>query len=580
MGEVRLCKDGRIGRDVAMKVILPDHRADTQLRARFLREARVQGQLEHPSIVPVYDLGVDEQGGMYFTMKCLRGMTLAQILTRLREGDPEVTRQFSRRKLLTNFSSVCLTIDFAHSRGVLHRDLKPSNVMLGDFGEVYVLDWGIAKLRAEDQKRARPVVLDESSDDIQTAAGKALGTFGYMSPEQVLGKIGELDARTDVYALGTILFEILTLEPLHPRTTWTAMLSSTLKDGAARTSIRRPDLDVPPELEAICVKATMVTPENRYASARELHEAVERFLDGDRDLELRRHMVVDHARAATEAAARALDGGDNAEAARREALHNVGRTLALDPGNRTAMRALGQVISATPKKFPKEVTEELARSTALRYRLQLEDGIRLDLALALVIAPVAFWMGILDVGLLVFALASVLISILFKLAGIKRRTTVRWQFFAYGAYVFNIIGVSAIGRGFGPLFVIPTLIAICTFMHCGSHHRGYRATVLITGALTILAPVFCEVLGILPRSYVFQDGAMTILPNSIIFTEQPTIISLTVANLFAVLAPGLMMGKFQRLLREAERQSMLQAWHLRQLVPDEARAAVTKAKVA
>ncbi len=149
MGEVFLCKDTRIGRDVAKKVLLPNHRHDATLRARFLRETRIQGQLEHPSIVPVYDLGLDDDGSTYFTMKCLRGMTLKQVLRGLRDEDAEIVRKYNRRRLLTAFSSVCLTIDFAHSRGVLHRDLKPSNVMLGNYGEVYVLDWGIAKLKEE-----------------------------------------------------------------------------------------------------------------------------------------------------------------------------------------------------------------------------------------------------------------------------------------------------------------------------------------------------------------------------------------------------------------------------------------------
>jgi eukaryotic-like serine/threonine-protein kinase len=577
MGEVHLCKDARIGRDVAMKVILPDHRADAQLRARFLREARVQGQLEHPSIVPVYDLGVDDNGGMFFTMKCLRGLTLAEILCSLRQGDPEVTRHFSRRKLLTTFSSVCLTIDFAHSRGVLHRDLKPSNVMLGDFGEVYVLDWGIAKLKSGGQEPARSVVLDEASEEIQTAAGKALGTFGYMSPEQVLGKIVELDARTDIYALGAILFEILTLSPLHPRTTWNAMLTSTLKGGPARPSIRAPESDVPPELEQICIKATMVDPKDRYPSARELHEAVERFLDGDRDIELRRQMVAEHARVAREAASRAVAGGDDAEDARRTALCNVGRTLALDPKNRTAMRALGKVIAAAPAKMPREVTDEIDRGVMARYRLLFQEGIRFDLIGALLLGPLSWWMGIRDATLLIGAVACILISMLFKVAGVRRRTTSGWASYVGGAFLFNIIGVLAVSRGFGPFFLTPALLAVITFAYCMSHNTRYRIMVLATAVLSLLGPMIGELAGLIPRSYAFQGGVMIILPQAVSLPEGPTLFALTVANLFMIVAPGLIMGKLQRAIRDAEKRSSLQAWHLQQLVPGEARAPVSQA---
>src|SRR5262249_3860960 len=142
MGVVHLCSDRRIGREIALKLA-----REGGLAARFLREARVQGRLEHPAVVPVYDLGRAPDGKLYFTMKPVRRRNVGDILERQRRGDAEAREQYTRRKLLTAFVNVCLAVDFAHSRGVLHRDLKPANVMLGDFGEVYVLDWGLARIQ-------------------------------------------------------------------------------------------------------------------------------------------------------------------------------------------------------------------------------------------------------------------------------------------------------------------------------------------------------------------------------------------------------------------------------------------------
>src|SRR5580700_1007154 len=192
MGEVHLCRDRRIGREVALKVIRSEHGARADLRKRFLREVRVQGQLEHPSVVPVYDLGRDPDRKSYFTMKRVRGQTMEQILSALRRGEPEAVRQNTRFKLLTAFGTACLAVHFAHTRGVLHRDLKPGNVMLGDFGEVYVLDWGLAKvtdgtdasetdgapssgLQADPAPRAEGL-------PVLTATGVLMGTPGFMAP--------------------------------------------------------------------------------------------------------------------------------------------------------------------------------------------------------------------------------------------------------------------------------------------------------------------------------------------------------------------------------------------------------------
>lgn len=569
MGEVHLCKDARVGREVALKVILPHAQSDAQARARFIREARVQGQLEHPAIVPVYDLGIDPGGSIFFTMKYLRGMTLAQIIRALSHNDREAVQHFTRRRLLSAFASACLAVDFAHSRGVVHRDLKPSNIMLGHFGEVYVLDWGIAKLK---EAESDAPVDDSLEDDVQTAADKILGTFGYLAPEQALGNRTGLDKRSDVYSLGAILFELLALEPLHPKSTWTTMLQSTLIGANAQASVRAPDKDVPPELDAICVKATMLDPRDRYASARDLHDAVERFLDGDRNVEVRGQMALRYAHAAEEAAKRAVAGGPGSEDARREALREVARALALDPTNAEAMRALGRIVTEPPSSVPGEVEEEMAAATSSRRKLQLREGVRANLLGTALLLPFGFWMGVRSSFVLG---ATVLLSL--AAAGVQgwaakvegERPT---HGLVYVAYLLNVAALLFIGRVFGPLFFMPMLLAILTFAFCMSEKSRYRWAVIATGVLAILASVALELIGALPPSYIFNDGGITILPNAAMLPKVPTIIALLVASVFFVVAPGAILGRLLESLKDAEKRSLMHVWHLRQLLPEKARA--------
>ncbi len=218
MGIVYRARDDRLERDVAIKVIRRDRIDENSAMARFLEEAQIAGQLQHPGIVPIYETGLDERDRPFFVMKLVKGETLTDVLKRRRTVEENLGH------LIQIFSSLCQTISFAHARGVIHRDLKPSNIMIGAFGEVQVLDWGFAKLiknpnQSTPNKQPRNQnslrTIRSSSGSSESMSGSVLGTPGYMSPEQARGEIDEIDERCDVFALGGILCEILTGAPPH-----------------------------------------------------------------------------------------------------------------------------------------------------------------------------------------------------------------------------------------------------------------------------------------------------------------------------------------------------------------------------
>lgn len=214
MGAVYRARQMDLDREVALKLLTPQAGEDPEFAARFAREAKVLGRLAHPNIVPVYGIGVSEDGLPFYSMKLVKGRTLQEILTALRAGDAGTLRTHPLGALLTIFRKVCDAVAFAHSQDIIHRDLKPANVMVGEFGEVLVMDWGLAKVSGAQRNPTDPTDQSELMNAPGTTlAGAVLGTPHYMSPEQARGETETLDARADIYALGGILYAILTLRP-------------------------------------------------------------------------------------------------------------------------------------------------------------------------------------------------------------------------------------------------------------------------------------------------------------------------------------------------------------------------------
>jgi serine/threonine-protein kinase len=280
IGRVWLARDSSLGREVALKELRPD-RADPGFWDRFVREAQVTGQLEHPGIVPVYEVGrrpADNQP--FYTMRFVRGRTLGDAIAAYHERRKRgQAGRLDLRELLGAFVQVCQAVAYAHSRGVLHRDLKPHNVALGDYGEVMVLDWGLAKVNAEAEpigkgRVAQTVVLETEQD--ATQAGEALGTPQYMAPEQADGRPDLMDARTDVYGLGAILYQLLTGEPPFDGDETPRILDKVRHDPPRRPS--EVAVGASRALEAVCLKALAKKSEDRYPSAQALAAEVQRWM--------------------------------------------------------------------------------------------------------------------------------------------------------------------------------------------------------------------------------------------------------------------------------------------------------------
>jgi serine/threonine-protein kinase len=285
MGEVHVARDIALLRKVAFKRMLPEAARSPQIAARFFSEVQVTSQLDHPNVVPIYGLEVSGDGALGYSMKLVQGTTLASLIdearkqaTRDLQGEPE---RLAER--LEVFLKICDAMAYAHEKRVLHRDLKPENVMVGRYHDVYVMDWGICRVMGEpeDAEEAKQAVVVSTGSEQATRYGALIGTPAYMSPEQAEGRNSELDGRSDLYTLGLILHEVVSLRIAVPAATLQACLARAA--AGERDPLRhfQPRLHIARELGAIIAKACAKKPADRYAGVAEFAEDLRRYLRGD-----------------------------------------------------------------------------------------------------------------------------------------------------------------------------------------------------------------------------------------------------------------------------------------------------------
>lgn len=557
MGDVVLVEDGVIGRRVALKKLKPDATAaDPSLRSRFARESRVQARLEHPAIVPVYDIGAEDDGSLFFTMKRVRGKPLSEILRALARADAATVAQYPRRRLLGAFGQLCLAVHYAHEHGVVHRDIKPSNVMLGDYGEVYLLDWGVAKLIGETEEPTSGVL---GGGEAQTQLGDVVGTVGYMSPEQARGGSAHVGPAADVYSLGCMLFEILTLQPVLARDVPTKRgLRMTVEGVLARPSVRVPEARVPAELDELCARATARDPDERPATARALHDAVEAFLDGDRNLELRRELSRQHTSIAAPAAANADQGS---------ALRSLGQALAFDPKNRVALQSLVTLLRNPPEAMPPEVVRAREEeSTLLLSRAGVVGAAAYSFALFATIF--LHTQHVVDPRSLV-AMEAAWGSASIAGLVVARRPT-------YPALlVMFVLGtmcvVWALRSVMGPFAVVPGMLALHGVLYSLSRLRQVRWFVLGVVCVAWTFCVFGESLGLIPLTTEFVQGGLVVRSPLVELTPGFARGFLYFTVLAVIAVPSVVAGLVRAAQASADDRTRVMMWQLQQLLPDEAR---------
>ncbi len=469
-------------------------------------------------------------------MKRLSGVTLHALLD---------AGAAASQKLLRAFVDVCHAVDFAHARSVIHRDIKPANIMLGDYGEVYVLDWGVARM-ADDPDDERTSLTESLVG--HTQAGAILGTPGYMSPEQLLGE--RVEVSTDVYALGSILFEILAGVPAHPR--GRAALQSTLDDRAGSPRERVPERGIAPELDRICLQAMSKEPASR-PTARELADAVQRYLDGDRD-EARRRELADESLAQARAA---MDAKDSSRA-----MAAAGRALALDPKSPGAAALVTQLMLEPPATLPAGLVGRIHRAD---LDIIARQGRLAAMAMLGYIAciPFAIAAGVKEWGILIAAATLVVVVIVGA-----RWTTTRGMFHIMWAVFGNAAMIGLISRMTSPFMLVPGVagaiaVSMMTFPTLVKH--PFRVIGPMLGAF--LVPFVLEVVGVFDRTWSIGPSGLVIHPTALRFEDDWAIVFIVFANIALVLVMSLFAHLLGASNRRAHHELERQAYQLEQLLP-------------
>jgi serine/threonine-protein kinase len=548
MGEVIAARDQQVGRDVAIKRMRAAQPSERAIQ-RFLREASIQGRLEHPAIVPVHEIGRDGDGLPFFVMKKLTGTTLGKLV-----AGPEQGTQAGRQRVLRAFAEVCLAVELAHVRGIVHRDLKPDNILLGDFGEVYILDWGVAKIIGEDEGELADA--GSGSGEHATAAGTAIGTPGYMAPEQASG-LPDIDGRADIYALGCVLFEILAGEPLHPR--GPEGLQSALTGRDARPSRRAPDREIAPELDALCVAATAGERDDRIPSARELGDRVQRFLDGDRDLARRRDLARAHL-----ARAQAAFGEGDTDPLRRTAMREAAAALALDPALEDAAALVGRLMLEPPRTTPREVDEAIAADDVRTVKANARAGLWALIA-CLAFTPMLWWIAPHASGYVAAFTGMLVLSGVFYLYAYHGETP-RPGLVILG----NAVMIGLIARMFSPMFIAPGVAAVLAMAMVLTPRLSVLGSAFAVGALFIaaaIAPMVLEQLGAVSPTMSIDRAGILLRAPAVGGAEGPAILVGVLYTIGLIIGACGMAHAMRARTRAAHRHLHLQAWQLRQLVP-------------